>query len=123
MQTTPKKTYAIDTGLIKAFSFSFSENYGHLFENIVFLDLKRAGHKIFYYLTQERYEVDFLVENNVGQKKLYQVVWDTSDEKTMDRETRALEIAQKELGIEGAIITPEKYLNNIWLGLGKQQTK
>lgn len=114
VESNPKKIYGIDTGLIHAFSFSFSKNYGHLFENIFFLDLKRSHHKIYYYLTQERYEVDFLVEDSVGNKKLYQVVWDISNQQTLEREIRALEKAQNELGIPGELITPEKYLKSTW---------
>lgn len=113
-ESNPKKMYAIDTGLVKAFSFSFTENHGHLFENMFFLDLKRTGHKIYYYLTKERYEVDFLVEDRLGEKKLYQVVWDCRDKETLDREMRALKIAEEELGIKGALITPENYLETIW---------
>ena len=111
--SNPRKIYSIDSGLTRAFSFSLQKNYGHLFENLVFLDFKRKGHKIFYYLTQERYEIDFLTEDPLGVLKLHQVVWDTSDPKTIAREERALHIAEKELQIEGEIITPERYLQQI----------
>lgn len=117
VESNPKKIYVIDTGLIKAFSFSFSQNWGHLFENLIFLDLKRKGHKIFYYLTHARYEVDFLVEDRLGEKKLYQVVWDASDLQTMEREMRALKIAEDELGIKGELITVETYLRGVWAEL------
>lgn len=107
--SNPRKIYAIDSGLARAISFSMNENYGHLFENLVFLDLKRKGHKIFYYLTKERYEVDFLTQDQLGKIKLYQVVWDDSNVETAARETRALEAAKAELGLEGEIITPKNY--------------
>ena len=108
--TNPRKCYTIDGGLVRAFALSMNENLGHLFENLVFLQLKRQQHKIYYYLTQERYEVDFLTEDPQGTKKLYQVVWDDTNEQTMAREKRALMIAQEELQLEGAIITPKKWL-------------
>ena len=58
-QSNPRKIYAVDPGLVKAFSLSLNNNYGHLFENLLFLHLKRLGHKIYYYLTEERYENRF----------------------------------------------------------------
>jgi hypothetical protein len=113
-QSNPRKIYAIDSGLVKAYTLSLNENYGHLFENLVFLDLKRSGHKIYYYLTQEKYEVDFLVEDLLGNRMLYQVVWDCSNPKTLDREQRALTAAKNELKIEGKLITPLTYIENAW---------
>jgi predicted AAA+ superfamily ATPase len=114
IQSNPKKAYAIDPGLVKAYTLSLNDNYGHLFENIIFLDFKRAGHKIYYYLTKEKYEVDFLIEDSEGTRKLYQVVWDTSDPKTLERETRALHSAMHELGLDGELITPDNYIEKIW---------
>lgn len=116
-QTNPRKIYAIDPGLVNAYTFSFSKNLGHLFENLVFLDLKRLGYEVYYYLTEstpERYEVDFLTRDLKGQWRLYQVVWDNHDTATMERETRALEAAEKELGIKGKMITPLSYINDSW---------
>ncbi|MBY0545301.1 MAG: ATP-binding protein [Gammaproteobacteria bacterium] len=115
--SNPRKIYAIDTGLANAFSFSLQHNSGHLFENIVYLDFRRRGCKVYYYLTQERCEVDFLVEDPFGHRKLYQVVWDMSDPSTLAREERALRTAEKELGIPGEIITPEVYMQ--WVKLEK----
>lgn len=107
--SNPRKIYAIDSGLVNAITFSINDNYGHLFENLIFLDLKRKRHQIFYYLTKERYEVDFFTKDPFGKLKLYQVVWDMSNSETYARETRALEAAKAELGVEGEIITPENY--------------
>ena len=114
IQSNRKMAYAIDPGLVKAYTLSLSDNYGHLFENIIFLDFKRAGHKIHYYLTKEKYEVDFLIEDSEGRRTLYQVVWDASDPKTLERETRALHSAMRELGIDGELITPDNYIEKIW---------
>lgn len=114
IQNNPKKNYAIDTGLANAFSFSLNRNLGHFFENLIFLDLKREGCNIYYYLTNERYEVDFLIEDRTGEKKLIQVCWDTSNAETLQREIRALETASKELNLPGELITPESYIENFW---------
>ena len=111
--SNPRKIYTIDAGLVRAFSLSLQDNFGHLFENLIFLHFKRKNHKVFYYLTKERYEVDFLTEDPYGQRKLYQVVWDDTEITTMEREQRALDIAKKELQLEGEIITPKNFLRHI----------
>ena len=109
-QSNPKKIYAIDPGLTSAVKFSNQTDFGKLFENVIFLDLKRQGYDVFYYLTKERYEVDFLVKGPQGKLKLLQVCWDTSNKETLAREERALEIAKQELQIEGELITLYSYL-------------
>lgn len=111
-QANPRKIYAIDTGLVKAYTLSFSENLGHYFENLVYLDLKRRGHDVYYYLTSARREVDFLSRDLKGQWHLYQVCWDMENAETFAREERALHEAEKELGIKGGIITPDSYFSS-----------
>ncbi len=109
-QTNPKKIYAIDPGLVRALTLDYEKDLGRLFENVVFLDLKRLGCKISYYLTSERYEIDFLAQTPRGHKKLFQVAWDIEDPKTFEREERALKAGMKELKIDGEIITLDGYL-------------
>ena len=110
VQTNPKKIYAIDPGMVRALTLDYNDDLGRLFENIVFLDLKRFEGVISYYVTNEGYEVDFLVKLPNGKKKLFQVVWDMHDPKTLEREERALHSAMKELKIEGEIVTLQSYL-------------
>lgn len=112
VQSNPKKIYAIDPGLIRAASLDINENVGRLFENVIFLDLKRMGCSVNYYLTAERYEVDFLVQTPAGKRKLFQVAWEQEDEKTVARESRALEAGMKELKIDGELITLNSYLRS-----------
>jgi len=45
----------------------------------------------------------------MGERELIQVTWDMSDPKTADREQRALDQAERELGIKGRIITSRDY--------------
>lgn len=113
-QVNPRKIYAVDSGLVNAYTFSQSTNYGHLFENLIYLELRRQKHEIYYFLTQDRYEVDFLTINPEGQMKLYQVVWDVTNEKTLQREMRALMAAKEELGVDGELVTPDSYLKTVW---------
>ncbi len=110
VQTNPKKIYAIDSGLVRALTLEPEINVGNLFENIIFIDLRRNDYLIHYYLTKERYEVDFLVQDRQGNKQLIQVTWSMEDKDTFAREERALELAKNELKIPGKIITLESYL-------------
>ncbi|MDP2193426.1 MAG: ATP-binding protein, partial [Alphaproteobacteria bacterium] len=73
-----KKIYAVDTGLVKAYSMTLLENKGHYFENLFFLDLKRKGHEVYYYLTQSRKEIDFLSRDLLGKWHMHQVCLDLS---------------------------------------------
>ena len=110
-QTNLRKLYAVDTGLVRAYTMSFSQNLGHHFENLVYLDLKRSNHDVHYYFTSSRREVDFFARNTQGKWRLYQVCWTMDDPETLKRETLALNEAEKELGVKGQIITPNSYFS------------
>jgi predicted AAA+ superfamily ATPase len=112
VESNPKKIYGIDTGLVQAFTVGFSKNLGHYFENLVYIDLRRKGHEVYYYLTTSRREVDFLSKDPLGNWHLNQVCWDLSDPQALDREHSALEEAEKELGIKGKIMTPDSYFTS-----------
>jgi uncharacterized protein len=102
----PKKIYAIDTGMINAIAFKFSENRGKLFENVLYLELKRRKKEIYYYKTSGGYEIDFLIKTKEG-LELIQVCIDLHEKAEM-REVRALVHAAKELGLDqGILITAE----------------
>ena len=106
---SPKKVYAIDTGMAGAVGFSFSENRGHLLENQVYLDLKRRGHELYYYKTSNGLEVDFACCTGGTITHLLQVVQDLGDDKTRNRELRSLVKALDETGLEhGEIVTYEE---------------
>lgn len=111
VQTTPKKIYAIDNGLVGANAFNLSANWGKFFENQVYLDLRRQGKDIFYYQTADGYEIDFVTRDNQGKLELIQVAWEVDDPQTLKREERALRQAEKELGIPGRIIDLKSYLS------------
>jgi predicted AAA+ superfamily ATPase len=111
-QMNPKKIYAIDPGLVRATTLDYDGDLGKLFENVIYLDLRRLGCKINYYLTSKRYEVDFIIKSSKGNKKFFQVVWNTEDKETYSREKKALDSAIGELKIKGDIITLESYLRD-----------
>jgi hypothetical protein len=101
-----KKVYGIDTGMINAIAFKFSENQGRLFENILYLEFKRRNKEVFYYKTHSDLEVDFVVKEK-NKIELVQVCIDLH-EKAEERELRALVQAAKELKLtQGTLITAE----------------
>lgn len=111
-QTNPKKIYAVDNGLVHANCLNITPNIGSFFENLIYLDLRRAGKRVYYYHTQEGYEIDFLAQSQDGTMEIIQVTWDQTDKKTLEREERALHKAEKELGIKGCIIDAQSYLKD-----------
>lgn len=112
----PPKIYVIDTGLLKAMTFRNAVNNGHMLENMVFMQLRRKGFELEYINTQKGYEVDFSARHPVsGELILVQVCWDMSDEKTFEREVRALEEAMSEYRTDKALIITwddERQLDN-----------
>tara|TARA_B110000459_G_scaffold118274_1_gene130451 strand:+ start:1123 stop:2373 length:1251 start_codon:yes stop_codon:yes gene_type:complete len=108
-QTSSNKIYVIDNGLINASSLKIKDLYNKYLENQVHLDLRRQDKDIFYYNTKNGYEVDFVTVAKNGEREIIQVTWDMSDPQTAEREQRALEHAEKELGIKGRIITHKEY--------------
>ena len=103
-QQAQKKIYSIDSGLANTISFRFSKESGRLLEQCVFLELKRKGHGIYYYKTENNKEVDFLVQQQNLKKNLIQVCWDISDEDTKKRELNSLTQAMNELKLTNGLI-------------------
>ena len=97
-----KKIFCIDNGLQKSISFNFSNNFGHLLENMIFIELRRKSPQVYFYKTVQNYEVDFVVQDN--ELQLFQVCYSIEDEKTYEREKRALIVAMKELNIQSSTI-------------------
>lgn len=110
-ETAPKKIYAVDPGLAAAFRMG-AEDLGQRFENLVYLDLRRQGCDVAYYLTRSRREVDFLAHYPDGRRELIQVCWDAREPDTLAREREALAEAQTELRLAGRVLTLEDYLES-----------
>jgi predicted AAA+ superfamily ATPase len=107
-QVNPKKFYLIDPGLHNFLTLKFSENRGRLLENLVFLELRRKGHQVFYYKSKTGTEVDFCIYKK-GEIALIQVCHDLSHIETVNREKRALVAAMKEIGMKyGLILTMDE---------------
>lgn len=102
----PKKAYAIDHGLARANSVSFSEDKGRILENIIFLQLKRQYPSIYYF--REKNECDFIVKDRSGRMRAIQVCY-RLEEDTLRREIKGLKEAMEATGLKkGTIITLEQ---------------
>lgn len=118
--TSQKKIYVIDTGLANAMSIQFSRNTGKYLENIVFLELRRRYEHIFYYQTENKLEVDFVIHNNKKIIALIQVCESLQNEKTRKREMTALFTAMNELNIEHGFILTLDETESITLSKNKK---
>ena len=87
---TQKKYYAVDVGLRRLLLADHQQDFGHIIENIVFLELKRRGYEV-YVGNTGKYEVDFVAVDAKQIVEYYQVSLTTLDEKTLQRELRSLQ--------------------------------
>ncbi len=67
----PKKNYCIDNGFPSIVGFKFSNDYGKLLENIVFIELKRRNKDIYYF--KKNKECDFVIRKGMKIIKTIQV--------------------------------------------------
>ena len=103
----PSKIYIIDTALGNSISFKFSEDIGHIYENLVFLELKRRNKETYYWKSKKGKEVDFLIKKGLNIEEAIQVSYNLNDKKTLDREIESLLIAKDEFKIEHLSIITE----------------
>jgi len=82
----PRKLFVIDNGFKALFDMPHSDDYSKLYENQVFLHLRRFTNEIYYYKVKQ--EVDFYVKTK--SQLLINVCYDISDINTFQREINAL---------------------------------
>lgn len=88
---TQEKYYLVDVGLLNILvGKDRTTDRGHILENIVYLELLRRGNKI-WTGTSRNSEVDFVCKTKTGDIEYYQVAWQMTNEKTIEREFGALE--------------------------------
>ena len=87
---TQEKYYLSDLGL-KTYLLgkSYNRDLGHILENVIFLELKRRGYRI-YIGKNDVNEIDFVVETE-DDFMYIQVALSVRDEKTLERELKPLE--------------------------------
>lgn len=104
----PRKVYGIDQGLLNAIRFSASEDRGRILENMVFLELRRRGHEIFYFAGKG--EADFVIRGGNKTILIVQVCFRMEEAKTRDRELRGLRDAMAALHCpRGLILTDDDW--------------
>lgn len=87
ISVSPKKIYSIDTGFVAANSSSFSGDKGRLFENMIFLHLRRKHKELYYF--KEKGECDFLVKEKNTVKECIQVCYELNSD-NQERELNGL---------------------------------
>jgi len=96
-----RKLYTVDNGFITFAGSAATSNKAKLLENLAFMELRRrglrAGIELFYYVTTNGYEVDFIVRNDGKTSAMYQVSLSLDSQKTLERELRSLAQAAEEL--------------------------
>lgn len=88
------KYYVVDAGLRTALLGKNDRDFGHVLENIVYLELLRRGYKVSVgkvYSGNKAVEVDFVAQKAGGEIEYYQVALYTLDPETLERELTPLE--------------------------------
>jgi predicted AAA+ superfamily ATPase len=86
-QRNPKKIYAIDNGFKKIYDYAIGQDMGKLYENIVFLHLRRQTKDLYYF--KQNQEVDFYARIE-GKEYLVNVSYIIENDKTRKRELDGL---------------------------------
>ena len=102
---TPKKVYFIDHVLAKTIGFRISEDRGRMLENMVFLELKRLEHDVFYH--KESKECDFVIHEKNRIVQAIQVCANLYDEDTQEREYAGLLEAMIQYNLKKGLIITE----------------
>lgn len=110
--TTRPKIYAVDPGIALASSRAGACERGQRLEDAVYLELRRRhpsmrdGGISMLHTKQHGYEIDFVVGDTLEQEafRLIQVTESMEDEKTAQRELRALWEALDETGLEEGLL-------------------
>jgi len=103
-----KKIYCVDSGLVDAVSFRFSEDRGKFLENLVFIELMRRGKEVYYH--RDRAQCDFLVKEGLKVTQAIQASYSLEEPATRERELRGLLSAMSRYGLnEGLILTMDDF--------------
>ncbi len=106
----PKKIYCIDTGLIHAIAFRFSENMGRVLENLVAIEILRRksywqnDFELYYWKDHQQREVDFVIKKGPKVVKLIQVSYVSGENEIEKRELTAMIKASESLNCKNLIL-------------------
>ncbi len=109
-QVNPKKVYAVDPGIITAYSVKNHFEKAARLENAVFMQLRRSFRNICYYKTEKtKKEIDFIVTKPNGDLLLLQSCVEMEDSQTREREISGLCEACKEFDLDSGLIITEDH--------------
>lgn len=97
-----KKVYCLDTGLAAAVSFRFSQDKGRILENIVFNELRRRNHQIYFH--KHKKECDFLIKEELKITQAIQVCLELMDADTKNREITGLMDALEKYNLQRGLL-------------------
>lgn len=100
-----KKVYVSDISFAKEIGFSFSENIGRIYENLVFLELIKRFEEIYYY--NENHECDFIIKKGLKITQAIQVTKSLVNPETRKRELSGLKDAMKKYNLSQGLILTE----------------
>lgn len=109
----PKKVYLIDVGLAQELGFHFTEDKGHLLENVVYLELRRRRNEIYY--MKNDFECDFVIRCKNRIVQAIQVSWSITKSETRDREISGLQKVMDTFGLKEGYLLTEDMLEDIQL--------
>lgn len=98
----PKKVYVIDSGLLQVASNSFTDDKGHILENMVFCELRRKRKTVFYF-NENGAECDFTVMQKDKFEQVIQVCYELTAE-NREREIKGLNAAMDFFKTDNGII-------------------
>ncbi|KAF0217570.1 MAG: hypothetical protein FD174_3249 [Geobacteraceae bacterium] len=97
----PRKLYAVDHGLKGVVELPTGADIGRIYENIVFLQLRRKEQTICY--GRQKQEIDFVLPESAS-PRLINVAYDISDPATRNRELNGLVEGVRGLGVHEALL-------------------
>lgn len=109
----PKKFYCVDTGIVSAVAFSFSENKGYFMENAAAIKLQedklRDNSEVYYWKDYQQNEVDFVVKKGKKVSQLIQVSYIQRETEIKERQIKPLLKASEELNCNNLSVVTWDY--------------
>ena len=105
------KFYAVDPVLAKVSGYHSSNSDYWILENFVYLELKKRYREVWYWHSKDKFELDFVAKADNGDLHGYQVAISISDNKTKERELRAIYAGFEEIKLDKATIITESELD------------
>jgi len=110
VELSQPKFYLVDNGI---YTYLEGENPGRLLENVVFLELLKAGYvpsrDVFYWRSPRGEEVDFVVRSRAGELKLVQATYASGGDEVDRREVASLVKAKEALGAKELEVVTWQY--------------